>query len=201
MPKFATRPALWEAAERQRLCRPFSIQAVQGRARGGCADGAEDPGWMPALLMMLVRVTPREFGPDFVSRSIGGCQLGAGRPEGLALGEDRRNQDRARMSAQGDIVEVEGVGGSSIDQRRIWRRNPRTRKIEAGVACSRRQHLLEQLRCLLDAACYHRPGAVGKPQPYDRKGLLRDCLELEIGDKRGKRPCECVRHCTPPLLA
>src|ERR1039458_8304560 len=62
---------------------------------------------MPALQMVGVRFARRQFRPDFVTHQIGAQRVRTRRAQIFALGQHRRHQDRARMTAGGDGVAVE----------------------------------------------------------------------------------------------
>ena len=70
-----------------------------------------------------IGIAAHEVGDGFVAGGIGGDHLLSRGADGLRFGEDRRNEERARMaeSALRYIVEVKRVRGSAVDPRGIER--------------------------------------------------------------------------------
>ena len=145
VPKFDTRPALCEAPSAIAVRRRLGIEPAQGGAGRRGADGAEDAGGMPALLVVLVRVAALQVGPHLVARHVGGRHLRPAGLERLRLGQDRRHQHRARMAAQRHVVVVERMRRRAVDPGRLGRRDAPADEVEAGIARRRRQRLLSSL--------------------------------------------------------
>ena len=68
---------------------------------------------------MRILVAPDQLGPDFITHEICPHDLRAGSAQRLAFGHQRRNEHRARMSGERDIVIVQRVRGSTVDERGI----------------------------------------------------------------------------------
>jgi hypothetical protein len=94
-----------------------SRQASRRRAGGGRADRAEDARGVPPLEVMMAGVPPGELAPHLVAGGVGPEHVTARGVEGLAFGQDRRDQHGARVPAERDIVVIERVRSRSVDPR------------------------------------------------------------------------------------
>ena len=79
---------------------------------------------MPAALVVAVAERDAELAADLEADGVGGENIPAGSARGLARGDDRRDQGRARVpvDARMDVVEIERVAGDAVGESRFGHR-------------------------------------------------------------------------------
>ena len=109
--------------DRKRGCGLRPVEPHQVARRRGGAEHAEGRGRMPALVVVVKVDAERDLALGFEAGDIGRDEVAAA-GAGLSREREQRRQDRRRrMAAQGvvAVVEVERVRGGAVDQRRIER--------------------------------------------------------------------------------
>ncbi len=121
LPKLATTPAAMLAAMASVL-RAFGMsKPLRLAAAAAAPKRADGRGRMPALEVNVAGLARIEFGPDFVADDISAQRVRAGFLQPFGFGEDRGDEDRARVGAQADIVIIVNMGGDAVDQRHGFR--------------------------------------------------------------------------------
>ncbi len=147
-------------------------QPIQIRNGRGGRDRAKYPGRVPAFHVKRIAFARGQLRPHFVADDIGPQHIFPGRGQPMALSENRRHEDGARMRRQGDVVIVENVGGDAIDHRRVLAGKADPGKWHWGcvVGALPRAKMFEHDRnCWLVGASEHGSDAVHKPQLRDSK--------------------------------
>ena len=173
--------------DRQRGASRLDVQRLQGCGGRGGRDRAEHRRRMEALAVIAVPIACDQIGPDLVTRNIGrdhALAVGAGT---FAHGEDDRDEDRARVTVESDVVEVERMGGGAVDQRRDVgpgaRLAPEDRRLAAG---GRRLLRCDDSRDRLVEAEDHDADAIDDSARDDRRGLGGQMRVSEAADEGGR---------------
>ena len=162
----------------------FCIQPAQRSARGRSTQRAEYAGRMPAFLVLLHRVAPREVSVHFVAGGVGKDHLPARCAEGFRLCEYGRYQRRARMAAAlRDVIVVKRVRSGAVDPRCIERRRAAIAEQQRGLRTRGRQHFPDQLRRRVITAGDGAADAIGDHQFDCRHGFSGDVFVAHTGNK------------------
>ncbi len=168
-------------AQGERLGSPRRVEPAQMGTGGGGRDGAEDPGRVPALAVMVTAFPARQLRPDLVAGDERHHHVAAGRIQRFRLGEDRGDQHGAGVAAQGNVVVVQRMGGDAVDPGRIGGAGGLLAEIQRGRTRRGLQHLLQQPGRLLLPPGEHHADAVDETGPRDRGGLLGHAVGRQVG--------------------
>ncbi len=113
--------------------------------------------------MMKPPLATDQLRPGLVARDIGGHHVTARHVERLGFGQDGRNENRAGMAAQRNIIEIERMGRGAVDPGRLRSVGLLLAEIQRGVAGTGIENLAQNAGRLLLTACDHDADTVDEP--------------------------------------
>jgi len=170
---------------------------VQSAKRCACrsrADCSEYAGGMPPLVVLLILVPPRQFAPSLVTRGVGCHHPLTRRIKRFRFGENRRHQNRTRVTALCDIVEIQRVRRSAVDEGGLRRAGRPLAEKKPRFFAPRLERLQQQTHRRLVAARQHHAAAIRKPHVNDGQGIRGQFVHAQISNETPQTPCEFNRH-------
>ena len=108
-------PAGHAGCNRQRVACLRLRQTVQISHGSSSGYAAKNAGGVPALQVVLIRLSGKQFGPDLIAHHIGTQCLKARNIQQMAFGQDGRHQHRAGVRRHGHIVKIKRMRRDTVD--------------------------------------------------------------------------------------